>query len=173
MVTCFSLKFVISSFWNTHSRAGVGRAAVPTLQPHGRSLGAAWPPQAVQFPAFISLAHLALITGDVISLLQHAKTKPSCWAEARGGQFSLGLIQSFDVVPLHKRPLTCNPLQWVLCKLFADPGTPFLKTAEQYQGVPMGITRAAWCQTLQQVNECYGSYFCMRRGLNTSVCESD
>lgn len=84
---------------------------MPTLQPHGRSSGPAWPPQAIQLPAFISLAHLALITDDVISRPQHAKAKPSCWAEERGEQFSLGLIQSFDVVPPHEREaLDMQPL---------------------------------------------------------------
>lgn len=47
---------------------GAGRAAVPAPQPHGRSLGPAWPPQAAQFPALISIAPLALIRDDAVSL---------------------------------------------------------------------------------------------------------
>lgn len=43
-----------------------------------------------------------------------------------------------------------------------------LKTVKQYQGVPMGITRSAWCQTLHEVNGCCGFYFYMCRGLNMS-----
>lgn len=111
MVTCFFLKFVIYSFWNTQSRASAGRAAVPTLQPHGRSSGPAWTPQVVPFPAFMSLAHLALITDDVISCPQCAKTKPPCWAEEKGEQFSLGLIQSFGMMPPREREaLDMQPL---------------------------------------------------------------
>lgn len=116
---------------------GAGRAAVPTLQPHGRSLGPAWPPQAVQFPAFISLARLALIRDDPVSLpSMQRRSRP----EEQRGQLSLAFIQSFDVVPPRERPLTRNPLQRAPCKPFAETGTPFLKIVEPHGHYKSSLT---------------------------------